>query len=141
MRIHSIRALIALVSLVGLAGCESLALTTPSIAEQAGIERSMGGRSAKTFATTLPTMRLATLKTFERMGIPLKRDKVAKKGWRIVGNTSGREIVVSLERVTRRTTRMEVIVEGGIPLLGDASTGTEIILQTVETIDKLAVRG
>ena len=119
-------------SLAGLAGCGSLALASPNGADNAGIEQSLSGRSYRTFATTLATMRLATLKTFKRMGIPVKHDKAAEKGW---------EIMVALERITRRTTRMEVMVEGGIPLLGDAATGTEIILQTTATIDKLAVRG
>lgn len=138
---NTARALLLLLPLCALQGCETVALTSHGVAKHAGIEQSLTGRSFKTFSTTLPTLRLATLKAFQRMGIRVNADAQAQEGWTIKGVTHGREIEVNFERISRRTTRMKVLVERNIPLLGDGATGTEIILQTTEMVDRMAVRG
>lgn len=124
-----------------LAGCQSVALTESGVAANAGVEQSLMGTTYKTFATSIPTLRQATLKTLAAMGIDVREDAASETGWAIAGEAGGRAINVGLERITRRTTRMKVEVDGDLPLLRDSATGTEIILQTTEALELLAVRG
>lgn len=132
------RSLLVCVVLVALPGCESYSLSSGQTSSTAGIEQSFGGRSSKTFPSSVRTMRLATIQTLRRMGMPIKKERADKKGWVIESQMAGRDVDIELERISRRTTRMEVLVERGVPLLGDSASSAEIIVQTSATLQNAA---
>lgn len=134
MRLLRVVALLGVVS--GLGGCASLALTAGGIAGGAGIDHTLSGIAYKTFAEPLPTVRLATLKTLNRMAMDVTKDEqpVERTEWAITAAAADRIIDIELEPVTQRTTRMRVVVHKGDIFFKDAATGTEIIVQTAETL-------
>jgi hypothetical protein len=59
-------------------------------------------------------------------------------GWDLNVRAAGRDISIELETLTRMVTRMRVTADEGFLFFRDTATSTEIILQTVETLDYLA---
>jgi len=121
-------------ALAALQGCAGVALTAGGIAGGTGVEHTMNGISYKTFATPLANMRLATLKTLDKLDMKVTDDHQTEEGWQIEAAAHDRDIDITLESLTSRTTRMRVVVNKGEIFFKDASTSTEIILQTGETL-------
>ncbi|MEE8213569.1 MAG: DUF3568 family protein, partial [Alphaproteobacteria bacterium] len=117
-----------------LAGCAGAALTAGGIAGSAGVNHTLSGIVYKTFTTPMKDLRVATLKTLNRMQIKVTGDKKAKFGWRIDGTAFERTIEIELERLTPSVTRMRVTVDKG-SIFKDSATSTEIILQTVQRLE------
>jgi hypothetical protein len=134
MRLLRVVALLGAVA--GLGGCASLALTAGGIAGGAGIDHTLSGIAYKTFSESLPSVRLATLKTLNRMAMDVTKDEQpAERGeWTITASAADRIIDIELEPVTQRATRMRVVVHKGDIFFKDAATGTEIIVQTAESL-------
>jgi len=131
-----LRTVVLLSVALGLGGCASLALTAGSIAGGAGIDHTLSGIAYKTFAEPLPSVRFATLKTLNRMAMDVTKDEQPQdeKEWSIEATATDRRIDIELEPVTPKTTRMRVVVNKGDVFFKDAATGTEIIVQTAETL-------
>ncbi len=104
----------------------------------AGIDHTINGIVYKTFAAPLNNVRFATLKTFDHMAMPLTADEKQDGGWKLSATAADRTIDVELERLTERTTRMRVIANEGSIFFKDASTATEIIVQTAQMLDNNA---
>lgn len=130
-----LRVVSAIAALLLLAGCAGVALTAGGIAGSTGVNHTLNGIVYKTFTTPMKDMRVATLKTLKRMGMPVTDDKEAKFGWLIVATASERVIEIELEKLTAKTTRMRVVANKG-RFWKDSATGTEIIIQTVQTLEK-----
>ena len=130
-----LRVVSAIAALLLLSGCAGIALTAGSIAGSTGVNHTLNGIVYKTFTTPMKDMRVATLKTLKRMGMPVTDDKEAKFGWLIVATASERVIEIELEKLTGKTTRMRVVANKGT-FWKDSATGTEIIIQTVRTLEK-----
>lgn len=103
-----------------------------------GVDHTLGGITYKTFAAPLNSVRFAALKTFDRMGMPVTEDKKSDDGWTMTATATGRTINVELQRLTDRTTRMRVVADEGWIFFKDASTATEIIIQTAQTLEDQA---
>lgn len=101
----------------------------------AGIDHTINGIVYKTFAASINNVRFATLKTFDRMAMPLTADEKQDDGWKLSATAADRTIDVELERLTERTTRMRVTANEGSLFFKDASTATEIIVQTAQILD------
>ncbi len=129
------RVVFSLAALLLLTGCAGAALTAGGIAGSTGVNHTLNGIVYKTFTTPMKDIRVATLKTLKRMDMPVTDDKEAKFGWLIVATASERVIEIELEKLTRRTTRMRVVANKG-RFWKDSATGTEIIIQTVQTLEK-----
>ena len=117
-----------------LQGCAAVALTAGSMAAGAGIDHTLSGITYKTFSASMNELRLATLKTLHRMDIRVTADTRNEAGRQIIGAALEREIEIEFEAVTRRTTRMRVVVSKGM-IFKDGATATEIIIQTAVTLD------
>jgi hypothetical protein len=125
-------ALLGLGLALALAGC---AASGPAATDSAGIERSFDGTAEKTFAAPLNNLRFATLKTLDRMGMPVAADAQTETGWALGATAAERRIDIAFDRVTERTTRMRVAAAGGGLYFKDTATATEIIRQTAETLE------
>ena len=121
-------------ALAALQGCAGVALTAGGIAGGTGVDHTLSGISYKTFASPLANVRLATLKTLDKLDMTVKDDHRTDEGWQIEASARDRDIDITLESLTDRTTRMRCVVNKGEIFFKDASTSTEIILQTGETL-------
>ena len=100
----------------------------------AGVEHTLNGIAYKTFTAPINTVRLATLKTLDHMGMPVTADEKSDAGWKLAATATDRTIDIELQRLTPEVTRMRVVAnEGGI-FFKDSSTATEIIIQTAQAL-------
>ena len=118
-----------------LQGCAAVALTAGGLAAGQGIDHTLTGITYKTFNTPMNRLRLATLKTLHRLDMKVTDDSKTEEGRIILATAASREIEIEFEILTRRATRMRVIVSKGA-ILKDSATATEIIIQTAETLDR-----
>lgn len=125
--------ILGMLAALNLAGCAGAALTAGGIAGSTGVNHTLSGIVYKTFTTPMKDLRVATLKTLNRMQIKVTADKKAKFGWRINGTAFERTIEIELERLTPAVTRMRVTVDKG-SIFKDSATSTEIILQTAQRL-------
>lgn len=116
-------------------GCAPVALTAGSIAGSAGVNHTMNGIAYKTFTTPVKTMRVATLKTLNRMEMQVTQDNETEEGWLIGATAADRKIAIELEQLTPATTRMRVVTNKGDFFFKDGATSTEIILQTAQVVE------
>jgi hypothetical protein len=100
----------------------------------AGVEHSMNGVAYKTFTAPVNNVRFATLKSLDRMGMPLSTDQKTDTGWKMIATATERTIEIELETLTPSTTRMRVVANKGDIFFKDSSTATEIILQTAQIL-------
>jgi len=122
-------------SLLFLQGCASVALTAGSMAASQGLDHAMNGMAYKTFAASMDETRVATFKTLSRLDMNVITQTRTRSGWEIKAVALDRVIEIKLEGLTKRMTRMRVVANKGGIFFMDASTATEIIIQTVETMD------
>ncbi len=134
MRVLRVVALIT--GLLALQGCVGVALTAGSLVGGAGLDHALRGVNYKTFATPLADLRLATLKSLNRMGMDVTEDRREEDGWSITARAPSRDIDIELEEITRVATRMRVVVSNGAFFIRDGATGAEIIARAVETLDR-----
>ncbi|MBT3550535.1 MAG: DUF3568 family protein [Rhodospirillaceae bacterium] len=125
-------------SMMTLAGCGAAALTVTGVAAGAGVDHSLSGITYKTFAVPADELRQATLVTLARLDMDLTNMAESDAGWDLNVRAAGRDISIELETLTRMVTRMRVTADEGFLFFRDTATSTEIILQTVETLDYLA---
>lgn len=129
----------ALVALA-LQGCAAVGLTLASagagVGMGAGVEHTMNGIVYKTFAASGNEVRFAALKALDHMGMPLTGDEKTEEGWKLTASAADREIDVELQRLAPETTRMRVVANEGVIFFKDASTATEIIMQTKSALEE-----
>lgn len=131
---YNLRAIALIVSLLTVQGCSSVALTVGSMAADQGVEHALSGISYKTFATSMDDMRVATFYTLDRMDMDVTDQVKTESGWEIIAFAYNRTIEIELEALSKRATRMRVVVNQGGLFFKDAATATEIIVQTAETL-------
>jgi outer membrane scaffolding protein for murein synthesis (MipA/OmpV family) len=109
----------------------------------AGVEHTLNGIVYKTFSAPANEVRFATLKTLDRMGMPLTDDQKTETGWQLSAKAKDRSVDIELESLTDMTTRIRVVANEGIVFFKDSATATEIILQTAQTLqdDAAVARG
>src|ERR1700730_17093337 len=109
----------------------------------AGVEHTLNGIVYKTFSAPANEVRFATLKTLDRMGMPLTDDEKTDTGWKLSASAKDRSVDVELESLTDTATGIRVVANEGIIFFKDSATATEIILQTAQTLqdDAAIARG
>jgi hypothetical protein len=109
----------------------------------AGVEHTLNGIVYKTFSAPANEVRFATLKTLDRMGMPLTDDQKTETGWQLSAKAKDRSVDIELESLTDMATRIRVVANEGIIFFKDSATATEIILQTAQTLqdDAASARG
>lgn len=128
-------AMLGLFSTLALSGCAAVALTAGGIAGSAGVNHTLNGIVYKTFASPERELRVATLKTLNRMQMKVKKDEKADFGWHIEAAAVDREIDIELKQLTPSATRMRVSTSNDM-IFKDSATSTEIILQTAELLEQ-----
>jgi hypothetical protein len=122
-----------------LQGCAVIGLGVIGVAAgagvNAGVDHTLNGIVYKTFSAPLNNVRFATLKTFDRMAMPLTADEQIAAGWKLSATAADRTIDVELQKLTDTTTRMRVVANKGQIFFKDASTATEIVTQTAQMLE------
>ena len=131
---------IAIAATALLFGCAPIAMTAGSIAGSAGVNHTMSGIAYKTFTPPVKAMRVATLKTLNRMEMQVTQDNQTEEGWLIAAIATDRRIAIELEELTPATTRMRVVTNKGDFFFKDGATSTEIILQTAQVVESANVK-
>lgn len=121
-----------------LQGCAVAGLTVAEagagVGMGAGVEHTLNGIVFKTFTAPANNVRLAALKSLDRMGMPVTIDEKTDAGWKLTATAADRTIDIGLERLTDQVTRMRVVANEGVIFFKDSSTATEIILQTSDAL-------
>ena len=130
------------VGLLGSQGCAAAGLTLfgvgAGVSTGTGVSYTLDSIAYKTFTAPVEDLQGATLKTLKRMDITVKENKPGESGRKIVAMASDRTIEIELDRLTAKTSRMQVVAKRGW-LLRDRATATEIIIQTEQTLDDQAL--
>lgn len=117
-------------------GCIGVGLTMlgagVGIGGGSAVNYTLNGYAYRTFAAPIPVVEKAALGALELMGVELESRERIEQGRLLIGSASERTVVVRLERVTDRATRVRTHVRMGI--LMDRATATEIIIQTEEVL-------
>jgi len=121
-------------------GCAPIAMTAGGIVGSAGVNHTMNGIAYKTFTSPIKAMRVATLKTLNRMEMEVTQDSKTEDGWLIAALAADRKIAIELEELTPATTRMRVVTNKGDFFFKDGATSTEIILQTAQVVESANVK-
>ena len=120
---------------LGVAGCDPLTLTAASIGAGVGVNHTLTGMVYKTFTAPIKSVETASVRAMKDMGIKIESRSTNGDGERLVlGAANKREVEVRLEKLTKRTTQIRVIVSEG--MLKDAATATEIVLQTERVLSR-----
>lgn len=105
------------------------------VAMGTSVDYTLNGIAYKTFVSPLPTVRQATLSGLDRMGIKVVENKKSDGGWTITATANDREIIINLESLTTRTTRMRVVASSNA-IFKDRATEAAIIDQAAEALDR-----
>lgn len=124
---------VAIGCLLALQGCATVGLTLVSsvigtVAEN-GVSHTLAGAVSRTFTVPVEGLHKATLLTLQRMDMPVTETRKDATGRETHARAGNREIVITLDQLTSRTTRMDVVVKRWI-VVRDRSTASEIIAQT-----------
>ncbi|MEW6354195.1 MAG: DUF3568 family protein [Pseudomonadota bacterium] len=123
--------LLALLTL--LTACDPVSLTALGIGGGAGVSHTMGGYNYRTFNESLPKVKKATLTALKNMDIKVESVQKTEEGEIINAKAADRNIELTLEKISSKTTRMRSIARRET-LLMDAATATEIIVQTEKAL-------
>jgi hypothetical protein len=95
----------------------------------------LDGVAYRTFNAPADQVRRATLSTLKRFELELKSDEVSDDGCREMVAASGdRTVLVELDSLTARTTRMRITAKHGWMFRDRAAAG-ELIVQTERALD------
>jgi len=121
-------------------GCAAAGLTLfgvgAGVTTGTGVSYTLDSVAYKTFTAPVEDLQSATLKALKRMDITVKENKPLEsgRGREIVAVAGDRTIEIELDRLTGKTSRMEVVAKKGW-FLRDRATATEIIIQTEQTLE------
>ena len=125
-------------SLLGNQGCAAAGLTLfgvgAGVSTGTGVSYTLDSIAYKTFTTPVEDLQGATLKTLKRMDITVKENQRTESGRKLVAAAGDRTVEIELDRLTAKTSRMQVVAKQGW-LLRDRATAMEIIVQTEHTLD------
>lgn len=113
-----------LLSILPVWGCTAIAVTGAGI----GINYTITNIAYKTFNSPLKEVDRATRLALKRMDIKFIADSKTEKGKRIKAATAELNIIIDLERVTSRTTKIKVDAKKDL-IRKDKATAAEIIHQ------------
>ncbi len=129
-------------SILGHQGCAAAGLTLfgvgAGVTTGTGVSYTLDSIAYKTFTAPVEDLQGATLKTLKRMDIKVKENQRTEFGRKLVAAAGDRIVEIELDRLTAKTSRMEVVAKQGW-LLRDRATAIEIIVQTEQTLDNIPV--
>lgn len=129
------RALVLLCGSIGLAACEPFAITSLGVGASTAVSHTLGGITYRTFTAPASQVKSASLGALNRMGIKVSGSEQTAAGEVLRAAANDREIEITLEPISRNTTRMRVIARNG-GIFYDSATAVEIIQQTERLLVK-----
>ncbi|MFQ5914153.1 MAG: peptidoglycan-binding protein [Nitrospinota bacterium] len=119
-------------------GCAAVGLTLLGVGAGIGgaksVDHTLGGISYRTFSNPLPEVEEATLSALDYLEIKVVKRVDTRKGKFIGARGSDRDIEISLERISAKSTRVRTVVKRGF-FLKDRATATELISQTKQFLE------
>ena len=129
-------------SAFGSQGCAGVGLALfgvgAGISGGTGVNYTLDSVAYKTFASSEPELRAATLKTLKRMAMDVTAKQTTDTGTEISATAGDRTVEIELDRITPKTSRMRVVVKKGW-IFRDRATAGELILQTARVLDDSSV--
>jgi hypothetical protein len=125
------------VLLLGLAGCEPLALTLLGAGAGTALRYGLDGVAYRTFTAPAPDVRLASLAALERMGLTFDGTETYEGGEVIYARSAQRSIEIDVEPISPKATRMRIAAKNG-GLFYDNATAHEIVAQTQRQLESAA---
>lgn len=120
-------------SSVLLSACDPVSLTMLGIGASTGVNYGLNSVAYKTFTAPISTVNKAAVAALKNMGIKVQSIEKTSEGQVILAKSSDREIELTLEAVSTKTTRLRSIARQGTFLM-DRATATEIIIQTEKAL-------
>ena len=124
--------------LLGLAGCESLAISLAGAGAGMALRYGFDGVAYRTFTAPAPAVKDASLVALERMGIVMDATATFERGELIFARSENRSIEIELEPISARATRMRIAAKDG-GFFYDSATAAEIVSQTAAVLSQSAV--
>lgn len=125
------------VLLIGLAGCEALALSLLGAGAGTALRYGLDGVAYRTFTAPAPEVMEASLAALERMGITLASKSKLEGSELIQAQSLNRTIEIELEPISARATRVRIAAKNG-GLFYDNATAAEIVAQTERMLQSAA---
>ncbi len=119
-----------LLSIAFASGCTAVAVTGAGV----GINYTITNVAYKTFNYPIRDVEKATRKALKRMDIKFIAESDTEEGRRIKAATAQLDIIIDLERITSRATKIKVDAKKG-PILKDKATAAEIIHQVERALE------
>lgn len=121
---------LVLLLLLSIAGCATVAVSGAGM----GVEYTITNVAYRTFNFSLEQVNQATILALKKMDIKIKDNRKTEDGRRIEASTKELQIIIDLEYITSRATKIKVNAKKG-PVLKDRSTAAEIIHQVGKILE------
>jgi Protein of unknown function (DUF3568) len=125
--------------LLGLAGCEPLALSLLGAGAGTALRYSIDGVTSRTFTAPALEVKHASLAALEHMGIAFESSDRFEYGELIYARAENRAIEIEIEPISKRATRVRIAAKNGGFFYDDA-TAREIVAQTERLLAPAATR-
>jgi hypothetical protein len=132
-----VRAILLSICLLGLAGCEPLAISMLGAGAGAALRYSVDGVTYRTFTAPAADVKHASLEALERMGIAFESFDRFEYGELIYARAENRSIEIEIEPISPRATRMRIAAKNG-GFFYDNATASEIVAQTERSLQSAA---
>lgn len=120
-------------STLGLSACDPVTLTVLGIGASSGLSYASNSVAYKTFTAPMKRVNKATVRALKRMGIKVEEIEKHPDKQIITASSNEHQIEITLEAVSKKTTRIRSIARNG-PIFLDRATATEVIIQTEKVL-------
>jgi len=127
--------MLMLVSSLTLTACDPVTLTILGAGASAGVAHGLGSVAYKTFTVPIKRVNKATLVALKRMGIKVESIEKTETGKVINATSADRNIEVTLEAISNKTTRIRSIAVQDT-IFFDQATAVEIVNQTERALKR-----
>ena len=134
------RPIVLSLCLLGLAGCEPLAISVLGAGAGTALRYSIDGATSRTFTASAAEVKHASLEALERMGIAFESFDRFEYGELIFARAENRAIEIEIEPISPRATRMRIAAKNG-SFFYDNATASEIVAQTERSLASAARGG
>jgi hypothetical protein len=135
-----VRPIVLSICLLGLAGCEPLAISVLGAGAGTALRYRIDGATSRTFTASAAEVKHASLEALERMGIAFESFDRFEYGELIFARAENRAIEIEIEPISPRATRMRIAAKNG-SFFYDNATASEIVAQTERSLASAARGG
>lgn len=135
MRKPKWRLVLLLVSSLMLTACDPITLTLLGAGASTGLSHGLSSVAYRTFTAPIRRVNKATLVALKRMGIKVKSVEKTESGKVIKATSSDRTFEITLEAVSKKTTRIRSIAVQD-SFFFDQATAIEIVNQTERALKR-----